>query len=93
MNPISGHWCNLREREHFEPCGCVCDPCYLKRISREKTNTMDPDETLNCIRDIIDTVVDPNYDELVNLFESLDDWLCGGGFLPHDWKWRGSGCK
>lgn len=49
---------------------------------------MDPDETLNCIRDILDTLVDPDYDQLARLFESLDDWLCAGGFLPHDWKWR-----
>lgn len=54
---------------------------------------MDPDETLNNIRDILDTKVDPDYDQLSELFKGLDDWLCAGGFLPHDWKWRGSGCR
>lgn len=93
MNPTSGHWCNLREREHFEPCGCECDPCReVINIGIEKSK-MDPDETLNGIRGILDTSVDRDYDRLAGLFEDLDNWLCAGGFLPHDWKWRGSGCK
>lgn len=88
MNPIAGHWCNLREREHFEPCGCECDPCHLERNNGEEIKTVDPNEALNGIRDILDTSVDPDYDLLTTLFEGLDDWLCAGGFLPHDWKWR-----
>ena len=26
------------------------------------------------------------FDELVNAFQSLDEWLSRGGFLPRDWR-------
>jgi hypothetical protein len=26
------------------------------------------------------------FDELVNAFEALDQWLSRGGFLPQDWR-------
>lgn len=45
---------------------------------------MDPDETLNQLRNRVNNEFDLY--ELQQLFNSLDDWLCGGGFLPHDWK-------
>ena len=54
---------------------------------------MDPDKTLSEIREIIDTPVDPDYNRLVDLVDALDQWLFAGGYLPHDWKWRGSGCQ
>lgn len=34
-----GHWCNVRHRLHFEPCGCDCEACaeytYLKKKDEE----------------------------------------------------------
>lgn len=54
---------------------------------------MDPDKTLSEIREILDTTIDRDYDRLADLVEELDAWLFAGGYLPHDWKWRGSGCQ
>lgn len=27
MDPVDGHWCDVRERTHHEPCGCKCSHC------------------------------------------------------------------
>ena len=29
---------------------------------------------------------DRTFDELVNAFEALDQWISRGGFLPRDWQ-------
>lgn len=42
---------------------------------------MDPNVTLNRLREL----ADDNDVEWANLFESLDDWLSKGGFLPSEW--------
>jgi hypothetical protein len=54
---------------------------------------MDPSATLSDIRRMIQEIaVAQNTDNLLDLgeelasaFEQLDDWICGGGFLPGDW--------
>lgn len=51
---------------------------------------MDPDETLRQLRDLFgEHDKDPTLSELrdaMDLFESLDDWLSRGGFLPSAWE-------
>lgn len=42
---------------------------------------MDPNVTLSRLRELADN----NDVEWANLFESLDDWLSKGGFLPEAW--------
>jgi hypothetical protein len=54
---------------------------------------MDPDQTLAEIREILEQEIDRDHDRLVELVDALDQWLFAGGYLPHDWKWRGSGCQ
>lgn len=54
---------------------------------------MNPNESLDSIRAILDTIVDPDYNELMDLVEGLDNWLSAGGSLPKEWEWRGSGCE
>lgn len=45
---------------------------------------MDPDETLIRLRERVNACFDLY--ELQELFNSLDTWLCNGGFLPTDWE-------
>ena len=50
---------------------------------------MDPNATYAEIRALVSAQLyggqtDP--DRLAELFESLDDWLIGGGFLPSAWE-------
>lgn len=57
---------------------------------------MDPNETLRRIREVFKNFDDTkvvDYDEISELFceaetlfESLDEWLSKGGFLPEAWK-------
>lgn len=54
---------------------------------------MDPDEILNELRELLYTSVDQTALHMSELFDNLDLWLSSGGFLPHDWKVRGSGCQ
>lgn len=44
---------------------------------------MDPNATLKGIRDAI---ADGDDDKAAGLFQDLDQWLSGGGYLPRDWK-------
>lgn len=44
---------------------------------------MDPNETLNMIREAIN---DSRAWDAIELFEDLDRWLSRGGFLPAEWK-------
>lgn len=53
---------------------------------------MDPNETLRNIRAIIREELNEtdgdrlaSLDDLVQLVDSLDEWLSDGGFLPSDW--------
>ena len=58
---------------------------------------MDPDATLREIRARIVSIrqraalegVDYDAEQLVELVQSLDDWLSSGGFLPADWSRHG----
>lgn len=25
------HWCDVRHRGHYDPCGCACEPCTKAR--------------------------------------------------------------
>ena len=56
---------------------------------------MDPDANLSSIRILSesilekcdsDTVIPPDDAiRLAELVQALDDWICKGGFLPHNW--------
>lgn len=55
---------------------------------------MDPNATLESLRNLVQAVNDPNADtgdqaeaatEMASLFESLDNWLKSGGFPPVEW--------
>lgn len=54
---------------------------------------MDPNETLNRLREWVKEVIGGNADikieeeDAADLFIDLDKWLTDGGFLPLDW-WR-----
>jgi hypothetical protein len=54
---------------------------------------MDPDTTLAILRKGCEMVsrmeeddVDPVLADMVEAFESLDEWLSKGGFVPRDWS-------
>ncbi len=52
---------------------------------------MDPNETLDRIRDITTNMMageasDADVDLLPELVEALDQWITRGGFLPRDWQ-------
>lgn len=53
---------------------------------------MDPDTTLAQIRELIadqqthNELNDTDTDRLVELIDSLDEWLTKGGFLPTEWN-------
>ncbi len=53
---------------------------------------MDPNATLRDIRLAVanierhDDSADPETLHLCDLWNALDDWLSGGGFLPRDWQ-------
>ena len=47
---------------------------------------MDPDATLDAIRENITNGTAAALDEAANLFTDLDEWLSKGGFLPTDWN-------
>lgn len=52
---------------------------------------MDPDATLAQIRELItqqqtDDLNDTDTANLVELIDSLDEWLTKGGFLPTEWN-------
>jgi hypothetical protein len=38
-NPIDGHWCEIRRREHYEPCRCSCESCHIAVSSTKKDPT------------------------------------------------------
>ena len=55
---------------------------------------MDPNEALRRIREIVEKTYDKEmssasveemFNDLVDHFEALDDWLTKGGFLPNAW--------
>ena len=55
---------------------------------------MDPNEALRRIREIVEKTYDKEmssasveemFNDLVDHFEALDDWLIKGGFLPNAW--------
>ena len=61
--------------------------------TREASADMDPNATLDSLRDLARKafLVAPCdlpvvADELAAGFEALDDWIKRGGFLPDDWK-------
>ncbi len=53
---------------------------------------MDPNATLSAIRNVIlhqgaaesDSI--SMLKDIAEAFESLDEWLCAGGFLPAEWE-------
>ena len=52
---------------------------------------MDPDNTLQAIRDIVEEALgsDGESDKILELaerFEALDVWMSRGGFLPRKWE-------
>lgn len=53
---------------------------------------MDPNETLLRLRRIVRNINDDldsattAEETMVELFQSLDDWIQAGGFLPTDWE-------
>lgn len=55
---------------------------------------MDPDTALRKLRDAVRRLdhssegqaQQADVDSAVDHFEALDQWLCRGGFLPHDWQ-------
>lgn len=59
----------------------------------QRLHSMDPDALLSEIREILDQAVDPDYERLAECIDALGQWLFAGGYLPHDWKVRGSGCQ
>lgn len=56
---------------------------------------MDPNTTLNTIREAIEDWNDGRIDDrealacLVGDIDALDEWLTRGGFLPADWNRKG----
>lgn len=56
---------------------------------------MDPNANLESQRRLVHKLLNPSCDGdtldeddvlyLAELVESLDEWLCNGGFLPEDW--------
>ncbi len=55
---------------------------------------MDPDEALALLRrfmaeaqkDVLDGTLPSRLSLIIEHFESLDEWLSKGGFLPADWR-------
>lgn len=47
---------------------------------------LDPNETLDRIRDILYGATDDYPHELADLIEALDHWIMAGGFLPAQWS-------
>lgn len=55
---------------------------------------MDPNKALAEMRDLVKRAhlavhgSDISYmaDEMADIFEGLDEWLCKGGFLPDSWE-------
>ena len=56
---------------------------------------MDPEQALQELREWYNSVVqdgevqgDPvdNLDEVLTLFDNLDNWIISGGFLPKEWQ-------
>lgn len=48
---------------------------------------MDPDETLARLRELAEE--EPTEEvarEMQGLWQALDDWIVGGGFLPRAWR-------
>lgn len=62
---------------------------------------MDPDECLKRLREKAtlilltdDTAVAAEHAfDLACLAQSLDEWIGGGGFLPHDWREQARGSR
>lgn len=46
---------------------------------------MDPDAALQELRLMASDPNAFNFEQFVELFEGLDEWMSKGGFLPHDW--------
>lgn len=46
---------------------------------------MDPNKTLDMIRNFYNSGNEEDFFELTELVESLDKWLSYGGFLPKEW--------
>lgn len=59
----------------------------------EEKKTMDPNETLRKLREIVDDTLTSvargkrfsKIDEMADLFHALDEWLAKGGFPPDAW--------
>jgi hypothetical protein len=51
---------------------------------------MDPNATLERMRSIADNSRGHDLDEMIELFQALDDWLSRGGFLPREWNTPGA---
>jgi hypothetical protein len=52
---------------------------------------MDPDATLKEARELAQDILDGGADtaeaeRLAELFQALDEWLSGSGYLPEDWR-------
>ena len=52
---------------------------------------MDPDATLEELRELYNDWQDGNLDpdkagDFVTLFDNLDNWIISGGFLPKEWQ-------
>lgn len=47
---------------------------------------MDPNATLQEIRELVGNNGGNDVGRLVELIDALDEWLTNGGFLPSDWK-------
>lgn len=52
---------------------------------------MDPNRTLELLREFYNNWQDDNLtaedaEEMVQLFDDLDNWIVAGGFLPDEWQ-------
>ena len=47
---------------------------------------MDPDETLRRLRELVRANNYDDYENILEHFDALDEWLSKGGFLPRAWR-------
>lgn len=47
---------------------------------------MDPNAALDELRRLLADRDDGKLERIAELFEALDGWIAGGGFLPRDWQ-------
>lgn len=38
---MGGHWCEIRLREHFDPCSCKCARCTIHLDADRKPDMLD----------------------------------------------------